>query len=74
MRKFDIDSYKGQKATFILQVKFRQNASWQGTVKWLEKKETLHFRSALEFIKIIDSAREEGLQVRVEGLDRKEIV
>ncbi|MBN7774601.1 hypothetical protein JYB65_14630 [Clostridium aminobutyricum] len=74
MHKFDNDINRGEKATFILQVKFRQNASWQGTVKWVEKKETLHFRSALEFIKILDSAREEGLQVHVEGLGKKEIV
>lgn len=71
MRKFEVDSQKGQKATFVLQVKFRQNASWQGTVKWLEKKEILHFRSALEFIKILDSAREQGFQVDVNGLDQE---
>lgn len=74
MQKFDIDSHKGQKATFILQVKFRQNASWQGTIRWVEKKETAHFRSALEFIKIIDSAREQGYQVSVEDLNKKEII
>ena len=74
MQRFDIESQKGQKATFILQVKFRQNASWQGTIRWVEKKETVHFRSALEFIKIIDSAREQGYQVCVEDLNKKEIV
>lgn len=68
MRKFDTNSEKGQKATFILQIRFRQNASWQGTVKWVEKKKTLNFRSALELIKIIDSACEEGYEAEVIGL------
>ncbi|WP_246213190.1 hypothetical protein [Aminipila butyrica] len=71
MRKFDTGSERGQKATFILQIKFRQNASWQGTVQWVEKKQELNFRSALELIKIIDSACEEGYQTEVLGLDDK---
>lgn len=68
MRNFDVNSKKGQKATFILQIKFRQNASWQGTIKWVEKKQTLNFRSALELIKIIDSACEQGYEAEVIGL------
>jgi hypothetical protein len=48
-----------------LQIKFRQNASWQGTVQWVEKKQSLNFRSALELIKIIDSACEQGYQANI---------
>ncbi|WP_312092548.1 hypothetical protein [Aminipila sp.] len=65
MRKFDTGSERGEKATFILQIKFRQNASWQGTVQWVEKKQSLNFRSALELIKIIDSACEQGYQANI---------
>lgn len=63
-------------ATFILQIMFRQNATWQGTIKWVEKQETLHFRSALELIKIIDSANAEGYQVNVvsNGTETREYV
>ncbi|MEG0803364.1 MAG: hypothetical protein RSF90_00260 [Pygmaiobacter sp.] len=45
---------RGEKATFIVQVQFRQNATWQGTVTWAEKNETCHFRSALELLKMMD--------------------
>ena len=50
----------GKKATFIVQVMYRQNATWQGQVIWSEKNETRQFRSALELIKLIDSAAEES--------------
>ncbi|QAT44058.1 hypothetical protein EQM06_02125 [Aminipila luticellarii] len=70
MRQFDTGSERGQKATFILQIKFRQNASWQGTVQWVEKKQEINFRSALELIKIIDSACEQGYQADVIGFEQ----
>lgn len=46
----------GKKATFVVHVQSRQNATWQGTVIWAEKEKTQHFRSALELLKLIDSA------------------
>lgn len=45
---------RGEKATFVVQVQFRQNASWQGTITWAEQNETRHFRSTLELIKLMD--------------------
>lgn len=44
--------------TFVINVKCRQNHTWQGTVKWIEGKKEVPFRSALELIKLIDSAIE----------------
>lgn len=44
--------------TFIINVKCRQNHTWQGTVKWIEGQKEVPFRSALELIKLIDSAME----------------
>ena len=38
------------------QVRYRQNATWQGDVIWAEKNERQSFRSALELLKLIDSA------------------
>ena len=49
----------GKHATFIVQIQYRQNATWQGQIVWAEKNETKYFRSALELIKLIDSALEE---------------
>lgn len=52
----DTAQQKGKKATFVVQVQYRQNATWQGTVVWTEKEETKRFRSALELLKLMDSA------------------
>lgn len=64
------DSCGGQdertKATFILHLQFRENDSWQGTIKWVEKRETLQFRSALELMKIISSVCEQGYNIQID--------
>ena len=44
------------KGTFIVKIKDTENASWQGTVQWVEGKKEIPFRSTLELIKLIDSA------------------
>ena len=46
----------GQKATFAVRILFRQNASWQGAITWLEGKREQSFRSVLELILLLDSA------------------
>jgi len=50
------ESYVGAKATFALRILFRQNASWQGSVTWLEGKQEQSFRSVLELLLLMDSA------------------
>ena len=47
---------RGRKGTFIVQVQYRQNATWQGQVVWAEENRKEYFRSALELMKLIDSA------------------
>ncbi len=42
-------------ATFKLHLLFRQNASWQGSVTWVEEGVEAQFRSALELVFLIDS-------------------
>lgn len=56
MSQEELQIQKGKKATFIVQIQFRQNATWQGTVTWTEKNETVHFRSALELLKMMDES------------------
>lgn len=51
---------KANGQTFVVDIKCRQNHTWQGTVNWVEQKKTLPFRSALELIKLMDSAMEEA--------------
>ena len=47
---------KRLKETFVVQVQFQQNATWQGTITWTDRKKTQRFRSTLEMIKLIDNA------------------
>lgn len=46
----------GDTDTFVVNVQFRQHATWQGTVKWAEQNREVRFRSALELLKIMDGA------------------
>lgn len=46
----------GEQATFMIRLLFRQHASWQGCVTWIESSSEQTFRSALELILLIDSA------------------
>ncbi len=43
---------------FVVSVKSQENHTWQGTVSWVEGKKQVNFRSALELLKLIDSALE----------------
>lgn len=52
----NVQNKKGKLGTFVIQVVFRQDASWQGHVIYQEDNEMLDFNSALELIKIIDRA------------------
>ncbi len=46
----------GKLATFSLRILFRQNASWQGSIVWLDKNQEQSFRSVLELILLFDNA------------------
>lgn len=50
----------GDRGTFIVRVQHRQHSSWQGVVTWTEEQKTIPFRSALELLKLIDGALDEG--------------
>ena len=52
------ESRTGKQATFAVRILFRQNATWQGSVTWLEGKQERGFRSALELIFLMSSALE----------------
>ncbi len=47
---------RGNLATFEMRILFRQNASWQGELLWMEKNARQSFRSVLELITLMDSA------------------
>lgn len=54
-----LDSLQSDKNKFIIQIKSKENNTWQGTVEWLEKKQIVPFRSALELMCLISSALDE---------------
>ena len=55
-QELDFQSLKGMVATFKIKIMFRQYASWQGSVLWVEGNKTETFRSALELIMLMDDA------------------
>ena len=54
----------GKAATFLIRILFRQNASWQGTVRWVETGQEESFRSVLELLLLMDSAVSGGQAAR----------
>lgn len=57
----DVFEHRGRLATFVVEVRQRQNASWQGSVNWLEGDLQRTFQSTLELLKLMDSAIEQGV-------------
>jgi len=53
---------RGLLASFSIRLLFRQNASWQGSIHWLEGNEEESFRSVLEMIFLMDSALSQSLR------------
>ena len=48
--------YAGKIATFKVQILYRRNGGWQGSVMWLETRHEEQFRSELELMSIIHQA------------------
>ena len=42
-------------ASFSVNVLFRQNASWQGNIQWMDDHAATPFRSVLELVQLMDS-------------------
>jgi hypothetical protein len=49
----------GASGTFVVRILNRQNATWQGVITRVDRKDERPFRSLLELIKLIDSTFEE---------------
>lgn len=55
LSKEAMEEKRGERATFFVRVQYRQSATWQGQVTWVEENQTSSFQSALELLKLIDS-------------------
>ena len=47
-------------STFLVYIQYRENASWQGRVQWLEGEQEQNFRSLLELLNLLQGAMEKG--------------
>lgn len=54
MPEEQISALYGKKATFLLCITMRRNASWQGVVDWLDGSPRQNFNSTLEFLNTLD--------------------
>ena len=46
------------KADFMIEIRYMEHSSWQGTVKWLDGEREDCFRSTLELLKIMESVEQ----------------
>lgn len=44
--------------TFVIKILYRQNATWQGTIQWIEGRQTMQYRSVNELLKLMEEAAE----------------
>lgn len=54
----DMSNRQKKTETFIIKVMDQQNATWQGSVTWVDEQREQYFRSTLELLKLIDGALE----------------
>jgi len=66
MEEITENSLKNEKTTFVVHVQYRQNATWQGSITWVEQNRTQNFRSSLEMLKLMEEASNQG---KVEVVD-----
>jgi hypothetical protein len=52
----EVNNDNSPECSFSLQIQFRQNASWQGRIIWMEEKKTVTFRSLLELLVLLEEA------------------
>lgn len=50
-----VDTAFGSNATFSLQIRSRKNASWQGSIDWMDGSVRQQFDSTLEFVRFVDA-------------------
>ena len=50
----EVAAARGERATFVLRILTRQNATWQGILEWVEGGRRDRFSSDLEFLKLLE--------------------
>ena len=57
-------------SSFLVRVRYRQNASWQGMIQWLDGEKTRNFRSFLEMTLLIQEALANSIEADTEIIFR----
>ena len=60
MEEIAENALQNEKTTFVVHVQYRQNATWQGSITWVEQNRTQNFRSSLEMLKLMEEASTQG--------------
>lgn len=53
--------------SFMIKIHGSQNATWQGSLSFLDTRKTVNFRSALEMIKLMDESIEGGWETKADS-------
>ena len=61
-----------QAGTFLVKILKNDNATWQGSITWVETQKTRQFRSALELLKLIDGVIGQNENEEIEGGSHEE--
>lgn len=59
---------------FLISIYFQENHSWQGSIQWLDTGNTVHFRSELELMNLINEAVQSNQQDEQKSLRKWNIV
>ena len=59
MEQTELLDFRGGIATYAVRIQYRQYATWQGELVWLEKNLARGFNSELEMLKLMDNMRED---------------
>lgn len=51
-----MEKNKSTRNSFVVEILNSQNSTWQGTITWVDTDEVSPFRSAMEMLKLIDTA------------------
>lgn len=54
----ELFDFRGTLGTYAIRVQYRQNATWQGEIAWMEQNMVKSFSSELEMLKLMDNMRE----------------
>ena len=59
MEQQELLDFRGERATYAVRIQYRQYATWQGELVWLEKNVAKSFNSELEMLKLMDNMRDD---------------